>query len=80
MVAISKDLKYCFCFDRVGPMKTEVKPRRVCIRKKRTARPRGSARPEQVHFCVVNLMAVMSRTLHWFTGYADVVGIIFSSQ
>jgi hypothetical protein len=45
--------KYCFCFDRVGPMKTEVKARRVCIRRKRTARPRGSARPEQVHFCLV---------------------------
>ena len=51
MVAISKDLKiYCFCFNRVGPMKIEVKPRRVCIRKKRTARPRGSSCPEQVCF------------------------------
>ncbi|TKW22380.1 hypothetical protein SEVIR_4G224700v4 [Setaria viridis] len=36
------------CATMVGPMKTEVKPRRVCIRKKRTARPRGSARPEQL--------------------------------
>ena len=29
-------------------MKTEVKPRRVCIRKKRNARPRGSSCPEQL--------------------------------
>lgn len=36
------------CATMVGPMKIEVKPRRVCIRRKRTARPRGSARPEQL--------------------------------
>jgi len=29
-------------------LKTEVKPRRVCIRKKRNARPRGSSCPEQL--------------------------------
>ncbi|CAL5041911.1 unnamed protein product [Urochloa decumbens] len=36
------------CATMVGPMNTEVKPRRVCARKKRTARPRGSACPEQL--------------------------------
>jgi len=36
------------CATMVGPMKIEVKPRRVCIRKKRTARPRGSSCPEQL--------------------------------
>ncbi|CAN6177528.1 unnamed protein product [Urochloa humidicola] len=36
------------CSTMIGPMKTEVKARRVCIRKKRTARPRGSACPEQL--------------------------------
>ncbi|PUZ59923.1 hypothetical protein GQ55_4G082600 [Panicum hallii var. hallii] len=36
------------CATMVGPMKTEVKPRRVCIRKKRTARPRRSSCPEQL--------------------------------
>jgi hypothetical protein len=58
-------------------MKAEVKLRSVCIRKKRTARPRGSTRPEQVHFFVVNLIAVMNRTLYLFTGYADLIGIIY---
>ncbi|CAD6339008.1 unnamed protein product [Miscanthus lutarioriparius] len=41
-------MKASGCATMVGPMKTEVKPRRVCIRKKRTARPRGSACPEQL--------------------------------
>ncbi|CAD6336258.1 unnamed protein product [Miscanthus lutarioriparius] len=41
-------MKASGCATMVGPMKTEVKPRRVCVRKKRTARPRGSACPEQL--------------------------------
>ncbi|KAK3134107.1 hypothetical protein QOZ80_6AG0545090 [Eleusine coracana subsp. coracana] len=36
------------CATIVGPMKTEVKPRRTHITRKRTARPRGSSRPEQL--------------------------------
>lgn len=36
------------CATMIGPMTTEVKPRRVCIRKKRTARPHGNACPEQL--------------------------------
>ncbi|GJM97971.1 hypothetical protein PR202_ga14941 [Eleusine coracana subsp. coracana] len=39
------------CATMVGPMKTEVKPRRTHITRKRTARPRGSSRSEQVFFC-----------------------------
>uniref|UniRef100_A0A0A9CUT0 Non-structural maintenance of chromosomes element 4 n=1 Tax=Arundo donax TaxID=35708 RepID=A0A0A9CUT0_ARUDO len=36
------------CGTMVGPVNTEVKPRRTRITKKRTARPRGNARPEQL--------------------------------
>ncbi|KAL6874033.1 hypothetical protein ACP4OV_014115 [Aristida adscensionis] len=36
------------CGTVVGPMNTEVKPRRAHVTRKRTARPRGRARPQQL--------------------------------
>ncbi|KAF0915138.1 hypothetical protein E2562_034057 [Oryza meyeriana var. granulata] len=36
------------CCTMVGPMNTEVKPRKVCNCRKRTDKPRGSACPEQL--------------------------------